>query len=148
AALGCLSMIDSFVDENGELKADVPLVQVRWPRLPRDGRVHLGYALTWAATWGKADVVELMLRKGVDPNGKDDDATALHFAAAYGHMDIVRLLLRYGASLETLNSYGGTVLSGTMWYVHNDPVRGVNYAEVLRELTALGARTDVFPNLK
>ena len=148
AALGRADLVDAFIDENGALKPDVPLVQVRWPRLPRDGRVHLGYALTWAATWGKADVVELMLRKGVDPNGKDDDATALHFAAAHGHMDIVRLLLRSGASLETLNSYGGTVLSATMWYLNNDPVPGVDYPQVLRELIALGARTDAFPNLK
>jgi len=30
--------------------------------------------------------------------------------------EIVRKLLAHGASLETLNSYGGTVLSGTMWF--------------------------------
>jgi hypothetical protein len=89
-----------------------------------------------------------MLRKGVDPHGKDDDATALHFAAAYGHMDIVRLLLQYGASLETLNSYDGTVLSGTLWYAHNAPAPGVDYPAVVRELIALGARVDAFPDLE
>ena len=76
--------------------------------------------------WGRREVVEIMLRKDVETSGKDDDATALHFAAAYGHMDIVRLLLADGASLEALNSYGGTVLSGTLWYVSNAPVAGVN----------------------
>ena len=89
-----------------------------------------------------------MLRKGVDPERKDDDATALHFAAAYGHMDIVRLLLRYGASLETLNSYDGTVLSGTLWYAYNAPVPGVDYPAVVRELIALGARVERVPDLK
>jgi ankyrin repeat protein len=148
AALGRADLVDAFVTDDGELRPEVPLAQVRWPRLPRDPRVHLGYALTWAATWGRKDVVELMLRKGVDPNGKDDDATALHFAAAYGHTDIVRLLLRYGASLETLNSYDGTVLSGTLWYAYNAPVPGVDYPAVVRELIALGARVDAFPGLE
>lgn len=148
AALGRVDLVDAFVTDDGELRPEVRLAQVRWPRLPRDGRVHLGYALTWAATWGRKDVVELMLRKGVDPSGKDDDATALHFAAAFGHMDIVRLLLRHGASLETLNSYDGTVLSATLWYMNNAPVPGVDYPHVLRELVVLGARTDAFPNLQ
>jgi ankyrin repeat protein len=148
AALGRADLVDRFVTEAGELRPDVPLAQVRWPRLPRDPRVHLGYALTWAATWGRQEVVELMLRKGVDPNGKDDDATALHFAAAYGHLGLVRLLMKYGASLETLNSYGGTVLSGTLWYAYNGPIDGVDYASVVRELIALGARVDAFPDLE
>jgi hypothetical protein len=147
AALGRADLIDSFITGTGELRPEVPLASVRWPRLPRDRRVHLGYALTWAATWGRAAVVELMLRKGVDPGGKDDDATALHFAAAHGHLDIVRLLLQYGASLEALNSYDGTVLSGTLWYVHNAPMPGVDYPAVVRELIALGARVDAFPEL-
>jgi hypothetical protein len=148
AALGRTDLVDAYVTDDGQLRPEVRLANVRWPRLPRDPRVHLGYALTWAATWGRTEVVELLLRKGVDPSGKDDDATALHFAAAYGHMDIVRLLLRYGASLEALNSYDGTVLSGTLWYVYNSPVPGVDYPAVVRELIALGARADAFPNLK
>jgi hypothetical protein len=147
AALGRVDLVDAFITGTGELRPDVPLANVRWPRLPRDPRVHLGYALTWAATWGRREIVELMLRKGVDPGGKDDDATALHFAAAHGHMDIVRLLLRYGASLEALNSYDGTVLSGTLWYAYNAPMPGVDYPAVVRELIALGARVDAFPEL-
>jgi len=148
AALGRTDLVDAFVIDGGTLRPDVPLATVRWPRLPKDPRVHLGYALTWAATWGKRDAVEVMLRKGVDPSGKDDDATALHFAAAYGHMDIVRMLLQYDASLETLNSYDGTVLSGTLWYAYNAPVPGVDYPSVVRELIALGARVDAFPDLQ
>jgi hypothetical protein len=148
AALGMADQVDAFITDRGELRPDVPLAQVRWPRLPRDPRVHLGYALTWAATWGRREVVELMLRKGVDPGGRDDDATALHFAVAHGHMDIARLLLEYGASLEALNSYGGTVLSGTLWYMRNAAVPGVDYQAIVRELIALGARVDAFPGLE
>jgi hypothetical protein len=148
AALGMAGLVDAFITDRGELRPDVPLALVRWPRLPRDPRVHLGYALTWAATWGRREVVELMLRKGVDPGGKDDDATALHFAVAHGHMDIAHLLLQYGASLEALNSYGGTVLSGTLWYMRNAAVPGVDYQAIVRELIALGARVDAFPGLE
>src|SRR6478609_3490437 len=72
AALGRGDLVDAFITDTGELRPEVPLALVRWPRLPRDASVHLGYALTWAATWGRKDVVELMLRKGVDPGGKDD----------------------------------------------------------------------------
>jgi hypothetical protein len=63
-------------------------------------------------------------------------------------MDIARLLLRYGASLEALNSYGGTVLSGTLWYMRNAPAPGVDYLGVIRQLLALGARVDAFPGLE
>ena len=73
---------------------------------------------------------------------------ALHFAVAQGHMDIARLLLEYGASLEALNSYGGTVLSGTLWYMRNAAVPGVDYQAIVRELIALGARVDAFPGLE
>lgn len=147
-ALGRVDLVDRFVDDDGTLRPDVQLADVPWPRLPKDPKVHLGYALTWAATFGHGDVVELLLRKGVDASGKDDDATALHFAAANGRMDLVRLLMKYGASLETLNSYDGTVLSGTLWTAFNAPVEGVDYPAVVRELLDLGARTDVYPEMK
>ena len=148
AAVGRVDLVDAFVDERGMLRPEVPLADVPWPHLPKDSAVHLGYALTWGAAFGPSEVVELLLRKGVDPSGKDDDATALHFAAAYGRMDLVRLLLKYGASIETLNSYDGTVLSGTLWYAYNAPVEGVDYAAVVRELIALGARVDVYPEMQ
>ena len=147
AALGRIELVDSFVDEGGKLKPHVPLADVPWPRLPKDSDVHLGHALTWASAFGHGDVVELLLRKGVDASGRDGDATALHFAAAYGRMDIVRDLLNHGAALETLNSYGGTVLDGTIWYAMNSPIKGVDYATVVRELIEAGARVDVYPEL-
>ena len=58
------------------------------------------------------------------------------------------MLLAHGASLETLNSYGGTVLSGTMWFAYNAPDPGVDYKAVIRELIAAGARTDVYPEMQ
>ena len=148
AAVGRVDLVDAFVDEHGNQRPDVPLANVKWPRLPKDPLVHLGYALVWACTFGPSAVVELLLRKGVDPEGRDDDGTALHTAAGHGRMDLVRLLLQYGASLEALNSYGGTVLGATLWYAFNAPVQGVDYNLVVRELLELGARVDAYPELK
>jgi len=148
AALGRVDLVDSFVADDGTLRPHALLADVPWPRLPADPAVHLGHALTWACVFGRSGVVELLLRKGVDASGRDGDATALHFAAAYGRMDLVRLLLHHGASLETLNSYDGTVLSGTLWFAFNCPVQGVDYAAVVRELIDAGARADVYPEMK
>jgi hypothetical protein len=71
----------------------------------------------------------------------------VHFAAARGRMNLVRLLLDRGASLEMRNSYGGTVLDGTIWYAFNAPYPGVDYVSVVTELLALGAHTDIHPEL-
>ncbi|HEY9225833.1 MAG TPA: ankyrin repeat domain-containing protein, partial [Gemmatimonadaceae bacterium] len=148
AALGRIDLLERFVSDDGTLRPGVPLARVPWPNLPPDPNVHLGCALTWAATFGRTEAVKLLLNKGVDARGKDDDASALHFAAAFGRMDLVRLLLEHGASLESLNSYGGTVLDGTVWYALNAPTAGVDYTAVVKELLALGARTDRYPEMK
>lgn len=147
AALGRMDLVEEYLDDQGHLRPGVRLAEGPWPRLTKDPKIHLSYALTWAATWGRTEVVERMLRKGVDPRAQDDDAGAIHFAAAYGHLPIVRLLVRHGASLEQLNSYGGTVLSGTLWFAFNDPVPGVDYAAVVGELLELGARPDHYPEM-
>lgn len=148
AAMGRVNLVDSFVADDGTLRPHVPLVDVPWPRLPKDPEVHLAYALTWACTFGRSDVVELLLRKGIDASARDRDATALHFAAAHGRMDLVRLLINHGASLEALNSYDGTVLDGTLWYAFNAPIEGVDYAAVVRQLIDAGARVDLYPEMK
>jgi hypothetical protein len=148
AALGRTDLIERFVDDGGALKPGARLPDVPWPKLPPDPAIHLAYALTWASALGQREAVELLLRKGVDASAADSDASAAHFAAAHGHMDIVRALLRHGASLETRNSYGGTVLDGTIWYARNAPIEGVDYGSVVRALLALGARVDVYPELE
>jgi ankyrin repeat protein len=147
AALGRADLVDRFVGNDGTLAPAALVAHGPWPRLPRDPKVHLGYALTWATAFGRDEVVELLIRKGVDPSGQDDDAPALHFAAAYGRLTLVHLMLEHGASLETRNSYGGTVLDGTLWYAFNAPISGVDYAVVVRDLIAAGARTDVYPEM-
>jgi ankyrin repeat protein len=48
-----------------------------------------------AASWGRKDVVELLLARGANPAVKDRDGkTALDLAIANGQSDIVSVLMR------------------------------------------------------
>ncbi len=147
AALGRADVVDRRIAADGTLhpaaRATAP-----WPRLSDDPRAHLAQAFTWACTFGHIGVVEVMLGRGVDPDSEDADASGLHFAAAHGHLDIVDLLVQHGASLEKRNSYGGTVLDGMVWYALNGPIDGVDYSTIAYHLLALGARTDVYPEMR
>ena len=40
------------------------------------------------------------------------------------------------------------MLDGTLWYADNGPIEGVNYPSVIRALIELGARTDVYPEMR
>ncbi len=55
-----------------------------------------------AATNGHADIVELLLDRGMDVMFRDegDNATALHFASECGRLDVVRVLIDRGADVN------------------------------------------------
>jgi len=64
---------------------------------------HLAFA--WAAQFGHAAIVRLLLDLGEDPNrfnpqGAHSHSTPLHQAALAGHGDTVRLLVDHGARLD------------------------------------------------
>lgn len=58
--------------------------------------------LNRAAYAGHLAIVELLLRRGADPNQRDtgDNACALHFAAEMGHLAIVERLVETGADIH------------------------------------------------
>ena len=65
---------------------------------------HLALAL--ASQYGHADIVELLLDAGEDPNrfnplGGHSHCTPLHQAALCGHLEVVKLLVERGAKLDT-----------------------------------------------
>jgi ankyrin repeat protein len=68
--------------------------------------------LLWAAAYGRAEVVKMLLRRGADPNVKQDcdDATALHWAATGGHADVVEALLKGGADIDAIGQVAWTPL--------------------------------------
>ena len=61
---------------------------------------------------GNFEKVQLLLKKGVDINSKDEDGdTALMIASSEGHLEIVKLLLlRKGADVNIKNNDGKTAL--------------------------------------
>jgi hypothetical protein len=73
-------------------------------------------AFTCACFNGCTDVIEYFLTKGVNPNGGiNTGLNAFHWAANRGKLKAVEILIRNKATLETQNSYGGTVLGSAVW---------------------------------
>lgn len=70
-------------------------------------------ALSFHASWGNLDAVEILLRAGADPNHHDPevDATVLFYAVQFGHRLIVEALIEAGADVNFRNAKGRTAMS-------------------------------------
>ena len=74
-----------------------------------------GTPLLWAAVTGRAEAIELLIRRGADVNAVDrDGGTALHAAAFLGHEKAVDVLVRNGAKVNATNNRGETPLDGAV----------------------------------
>jgi ankyrin repeat protein len=99
-------------------------------------------ALLWAAALDRLEVVEFLSRQGDLLQAIDNQGfTALHWAAFNGHADMVDLLIHHGADVRARNTYGGTVLDGTLWAVVNGD-QTIDRSAVVRRLLAAGAELD------
>jgi ankyrin repeat protein len=99
---------------------------------------------------GHTAIVRFLLDNGVDV-AASDGMTALHHASAGGHIDTMTLLLERGAPLEALNSFGGTVLSSTLWFAHNvtdEEFRRRNFPRAIKFLIAAAAKVEFYPELQ
>ena len=68
--------------------------------------------LSWAALMGKAEVVEHLIKSGVDVNSKNSDGgRPLHEAVFMGQDEIVALLLQNGAEMDATDNQGKTPLN-------------------------------------
>jgi hypothetical protein len=129
AGVGRLDVVKSFFHDDGSLK-------------PNATKAQLQSGFSWACEYGRKDVVEFLLDKGVDLRaGENTGETALHLAAHRGQLEMIKLLLDRGAQLEAKNVYGGTVLGQATWSVmHGDP--SIDFVPVIEALIAAGAKIE------
>jgi hypothetical protein len=127
AGVGRLDVVKGFFNDDGSLK-------------PNATEVQMQAGFVWACEYGRKDVVEFLLDKGVDLRaGENTGETALHLAAHRGQLEMIKLLLDRGAPLEVKNVYGGTVLGQATWSVmHGDP--NIDFVPVIEALLAAGAK--------
>jgi len=102
----------------------------------------LAEALTCACFLGRTGIAEYLLQRGVDVTaGTATGLSAFHWAANRGNQATVKLLLQHNAPLEMKNSYGGTVLSGTLWAAFHEK-QYPDHLPIIDALLAAGAQVE------
>jgi ankyrin repeat protein len=141
AGVGRLDVVKSFFNEEqvrNRTASGSDRMSLRDPQL----QDQLQPGFIWACEYGRKDVVEFLLDKGVDLRaGENTGQTALHLAAHRGQLEIIKLLIDRGAPLEAKNGYGGTVLGQATWSVmHGDP--SIDFVPTIKALIAAGAKIE------
>ena len=150
AAVGRLDLVREWVKDATTLsKEHGPYRGPYWVSIPDDAKGQIEMALAWACKFGRADVARYLIEVGVSARAQDkDQMTALHWASASGMLDIIDMLLARGAALEVRNTWGGTVLDSTTWFVANFPQPNADYPRVIERLLKAGANpNEVYPPL-
>jgi hypothetical protein len=131
--VGRLDVVKSFFNENGSLKAGATQAQMK-------------SGFKWACGYGHFDVVEFLLKRGVDVAETHRGETGLHWAAYVGRADIVNALLERNASLDVKDeSYGGTPLGWAVYgwgELSEEVARTRDHYDVVAGLIAAGAGVD------
>ena len=80
----------------------------------RDGRTFLMSAVISR----KEDIVDFLLKLGVDVNAQDNDGlSALHLGAIHGITEVLKKkLIQYGANIDIQDKWGNTPLGRTVFY--------------------------------
>ena len=126
AGVGRLDVVKAFFNTDGSLKR-------------KTNRKKLLSAFQHACFWGRLNVVEFLLDKGVDLSAHQGDGqTPMHCAAIGGQLETIKFLLKQNAPLEVKNSYGGTVLGQTLWSAAHGGDPKV-YAAIIKVLIEAGA---------
>jgi len=131
AGVGRLELVRSFFDENGSLKATATANQMR-------------SGFNWACEYGRTEVVDFLLRRGIDPGERHRGETGLHWAAYGGHGAIVRLLLDRGAPVDVKDERFDQTPLGWALYGWAEPGREARdrYYDVVARLVGAGATVE------
>ena len=88
---------------------------------PAMGKVYLDLA----CQTGDVALVELLLKRGIDPNERvsNTNATTLHLATTMGHLDIVEFLLENKADVNLVNRFGETSVHNAVDFGHANVLR-------------------------
>jgi ankyrin repeat protein len=101
----------------------------------------LNEALACACFNGRTAWVAFLLDHGADlVAGAGTGLNGFHWASNRGQLETVRLLLERQLPLETRNSYGGTILGGTVWASVHEPQ--ADHLAIIEELLKAGARVE------
>jgi ankyrin repeat protein len=129
AGIGRLDLVKTFFDSKGAPKPDATEAQMK-------------YGLKWACHYGRKDVVEYLLQRGLDAGEIYRGETPLHCAAYGGDAGTLQLLLKQKPRVDIRDeSYDATPLG---WALHAwgasppGPMRD-RYYEVVALLIAAGA---------
>ena len=130
AGVGRLDIVKTFFDANGRL-TNATYQQMQ------DG-------FTWACEYGRADVVDFLLQRGMDVAAKlrHHRQTGMHWAAYGGYADTVRVLLRHNAPINVKDdSFEGTPLRWALyaWAGGGSHKGDSRYYGVVKLLVAAGA---------
>ncbi|KAL8149684.1 hypothetical protein AgCh_006630 [Apium graveolens] len=88
------------------------------------GRMDLPLSLCFAALRGDDQLLNQLLKRGLDPNESDNNnRTALHIAASKGNENCVLLLLDYGADPNSRDSEGNVPLWEAILSNHHQVLR-------------------------
>src|SRR5438132_5095800 len=131
AGVGRLDIVKTFFDANGRLTANATKKQME------DG-------FTWACEYGRTDVVEFLLQRGMDVAAKlrHHRQTGMHWAAYGGYAEVVRVLLRHNAPVHGQDEQvEGTALGWALYaWAGGGPHAGDSrYHDVVKLLVAAGA---------
>lgn len=134
AGVGRLDVVQTYFSGDGAL------INGATPRQMKDG-------FAWACEFGRAAVVDFILRQGMDVAEKlrHHGQTGLHWAAYEGHADTVRLLIERHSPINAIDDeFGGTPLGWALYgWGGGGPHPGHSrYYEVIEQLIAAGATVD------
>ena len=131
AGVGRLDVVKAFFTPDGKLRENATEQQMK------DG-------FTWACEYGRTEVVDFLLKRGIDVAAKlrHHGQTGLHWAASGGHVDTVRVLLQRQAPVSAKDdAFDGTPLGWALYaWGGGGPHGGSDrYYAVVNLLVAAGA---------